>query len=408
MNFKSTPFHEFVTLQRGFDLPSHSRVQGTYPVVAAGGRVGFHNEFKVHSPGVVVGRSGSIGNPQFIQEPFWPLNTTLFVKDFHFNVPQFVYYVLKTIDFAGFNAGGTVPTLNRNHLANIEVLVPEHDRQSAIAGFLGNLDALIDHNNRISSTLEQIAQTIFKSWFIDFDPVHAKARGEHPGGMDAETAALFPDSFEDSELGLIPSGWTVSELSSILTLQGGYSFKSTSWSETGTPVVKIGNVKPGMVDLAGCSFVSDTLAEELDSKYQLPQGSLIIGQTGYVGEVGLVAKTEKVPLLNQRVAKFGLRDRSWRIPFAYCITRESSFKSDVENASVGSAQANVGVSEILKIRRTLPPISLIHVFEDLFTPFFEQILTLRNQAESLEKIRDSLLPRLISGELEIPEEMRVD
>lgn len=106
---KTIPLNEFITLQRGFDLPQDKRVMGDIPVVASTGVVGYHNEEKVLAPGVVIGRSGSIGGGQYITTNFWPLNTTLWVKDFKGHHPRFVYYLLRSIDFSQFNVGSGVP-----------------------------------------------------------------------------------------------------------------------------------------------------------------------------------------------------------------------------------------------------------------------------------------------------------
>lgn len=120
----NTTLSNVFALQRGFDLPAQNRRPGAVPVVASTGVVGSHNEPLVKSPGVVVGRSGSIGGAQFITNDFWPLNTTLWVKDFKGNDPRFIYYLLSNIDFKGFNVGSGVPTLNRNHIHSLPVSVP--------------------------------------------------------------------------------------------------------------------------------------------------------------------------------------------------------------------------------------------------------------------------------------------
>jgi type I restriction enzyme S subunit len=407
MSYKTTTLDTFVTLQRGFDLPAQDRIPGDIPIIAANGPVGFHNVAKVEDQCVVLGRSGSVGNPQLIKGPFWPLNTTLFVKDFHGNSPTFVYYVLKTIDFKSYDAGGTVPTLNRNHLTQIEVPLMDLAHQEIIGGVLGNLDAKIANNNALSKTLEGIAQAIFKSWFIDFEPVKAKMAGEKPAGMDAATAALFPGSMEESELGLIPEGWHVGSLGELADLQGGYAFKSSSWTESGVPVIKIGSVKPGFVDLTQVSYIDPSMAKAIPDDYRLPAGSLVVGLTGYVGQVGLVRTNDPVPLVNQRVAKFKPKTGDWKIPFIYCFTRREKFKSIVEELATGTAQQNVSNAQILSIPMVIPSQHIRDVFDNSFEAFFQEIINLADENESLNSIRNALLPRLISGEMQIPEEMLI-
>ena len=158
---------EFITLQRGFDLPASQRVLGEVPVVASTGIVAWHNLAKVKAPGVVIGRSGSIGGGQFVEQDFWPLNTTLYVKDFKGNNPRYAYYALKTIDFSAFNAGAGVPTLNRNHIASIEIEVLPRHIQDRIAGILSDYDSAIANCRKQIALLEEAAMRLYREWFKD-------------------------------------------------------------------------------------------------------------------------------------------------------------------------------------------------------------------------------------------------
>lgn len=115
---------DLLVFQRGFDLPTPNRIPGKYPVIAASGPSGTHNEYKVKGPGVTTGRSGVIGQVYFVYEDFWPLNTSLWIKEFKLAKPAYAYYLLRTLDFALFNAGSAVPTLNRNHVHNLKLLIP--------------------------------------------------------------------------------------------------------------------------------------------------------------------------------------------------------------------------------------------------------------------------------------------
>ena len=196
-----TRLGDVLTLQRGFDLPASDRRPGRFPVVASMGVVGTHCEPMVKGPGVVIGRSGSLGGAQYVTDDFWPLNTTLWVKDFKGNDRRFCYYLLKSLDLQTFDVGSSVPTLNRNHVHPLPVRMPaDVDEQHAIAHVLGSLDDKIDLNRRMNETVEAMARALFKSWFIDFDPVHAKAEGRDPG-LPADIAALFPTPSRTPTLG---------------------------------------------------------------------------------------------------------------------------------------------------------------------------------------------------------------
>ena len=239
MSFEKTPLNEFITLQRGFDLPKGDRYEGTVPVIASTGVGGYHNIAKVGAPGVVIGRSGSIGGGQYIQEPFWPLNTTLWVKDFKGHDPRYIYYLIRSIDFTKFNVGSGVPTLNRNHISSLLVNELGIVREKVISKQLGDIDDKIALNTQTNQTLEQMAQAIFKSWFVDFDPVKAKMNGEQPEGMDEATASLFPEKLVESELGLIPEGWTVKPFKKVIDKYVDNRGKTPPVVEDGIPLVEV-------------------------------------------------------------------------------------------------------------------------------------------------------------------------
>ena len=174
--WKRMPLGDFVTLQRGHDLPDAIRRPGNKPVLGSFGVTGWHDEARAAGPGVTVGRSGaSFGVVSYSPVDYWPLNTALYVVDFHGNDQRFAYYFLKQVDFRTYNSGSAQPSLNRNFIHPIPVDIPPLPEQRAIAHILGTLDDKIELSRRTNETLEEMARTLFKSWFVDFDPVHAKA-----------------------------------------------------------------------------------------------------------------------------------------------------------------------------------------------------------------------------------------
>jgi restriction endonuclease S subunit len=181
---------EIVNFRRGHDLTrKNMNPEGRYPVVGSNGVIGFHDSYTLKGPLLTIGRSGNVGTPYFLEGAGWAHNTTLYVDDFKENEPRFIYYFLQTIPFAQYGGGSAVPTLNRNHIHPLKVIYPKKvSIQKAIAATLSCLDAKIEVNNKIIKNLEQQAQAIFKSWFVDFEPF-----------QDGE--------FVESELGLIPKGW---------------------------------------------------------------------------------------------------------------------------------------------------------------------------------------------------------
>ncbi|MGP1683946.1 MAG: restriction endonuclease subunit S [Giesbergeria sp.] len=204
---------QFLRLQRGHDLTASEQESGCVPIMGSAGQNGTHSKALAPGPGVVVGRSGaSAGRVHFSEVDYWPHNTCLYVTDFLGNNPSFAYYLLQTLNLASFNSGSAQPSLNRNFLYSIPLKIPPRGEQDNIVALLRSLDDRITLLRETNATLEAIAQALFKSWFVDFDPVRAKMEGRAPEGMDEATAALFPDALQESELGWVPKGWRVLRL----------------------------------------------------------------------------------------------------------------------------------------------------------------------------------------------------
>jgi len=299
--------------------------------------------------------------------------------------------------------GTTVLGIKQSELRKVSIPLPSYQEQLLIAKILGELDDKIELNNRMAATLEETARAIFKSWFINFDPVHAKAEGR-PTNLPIEIDTLFPDSSEDQADVTMPTGWLRGRLSDVTRFQGGYAFKSRDWVDQGIPVVKIGSVKPGLVDLNSVSYVTEEVASEA-ARFRLTPGDLLIGMTGYVGEVGLVPITDNPPLLNQRVGKF-VQDEpgTSSIAYLYCLTRDADFKAQVESKSHGTAQANVSADGILSVPLIVPPPALRDQFNVLVRPIIDRILDAHAESSTLAITRDILLPNLVSGEIAIRSE----
>jgi len=274
-----------------------------------------------------------------------------------------------------------------------------------------------------------MAQAIFKSWFVDFDPVKGKIvaieQGQDPlraamraisGKTDAEldqmprehhdqlaaTAALFPDAMQESELGEIPKGWGCGALADFADFQNGYAFKTKDWTNVGHPVVKIGNVKPGVIDLAGCSYVSEETVKGLE-RFSLARGDLLVGMTGYVGETGLVPRLDMNAFLNQRVGRLITKNGIYDLGYVYCLVRNTDYKAFAEGKSHGSAQANVSGKDLMSYKAVCPNKKLLSIFNAQLAPMIEKTLANHEENQSLAKIRDTILPKLLSGKLRVPD-----
>jgi len=279
-------------------------------------------------------------------------------------------------------------------LKRMSVGVPSIDEQRRLVDVLGPIQEKLDLNLRMNATLEGMARAIFKDWFVDFGPVRAKAEGRRPPGLADDIAALFPDKLDDDDK---PMGWEFGSLSNYTDLKNGFAFSSSAWQTTGVPVVKIGSVRPSVVDLSNVSFVTEKIAEERSS-FRLSPGDILVGLTGYVGEVGRVPPSDKSPLLNQRVACF--RPRSC-YAFVYACVRQPTFKYFAEMKSHGSAQPNVSHKDLLTFPLVIAPDPLVAAFEQIVSHLFEKSLENHGEIHTLTMLRDLLLPKLMSGEVQL-------
>ncbi|CRK51699.1 Restriction modification system DNA specificity domain [Rhodococcus sp. RD6.2] len=160
--WRTQTLDEVVELRRGFDLPTHSRREGPFPVLSAGVTAGWHDEGPIKGPGLVVGRATNLGVPTWSEGDFWPLNTTLYAADFHGNSPRFVFHLFESMDLSGFDSGSVQPMLNRNYIAKLKVAVPPLSEQRAIAEVLGALDDKIAANRKLVETADQLASSLFR------------------------------------------------------------------------------------------------------------------------------------------------------------------------------------------------------------------------------------------------------
>ena len=390
-NWENTTLGEVLTLQRGMDLPVQDRQIGKFPVVASTGVVGYHTEAPVKGPGVVIGRSGSIGGGQYITQDFWPLNTTLWVKDFKGNDPRYCYYLLKAIDFSSMNAGSGVPTLNRNHLHPMRVYRAPLKAQKYIANLLGYMDDAIGLLHQTNTTLESIAKALFQSWFVDFDPVRAKLDGSNPICLDQATAKLFPDTFQDSSLGHIPKGWEIRDLDKTADYLNGLALQKFPPGDGPTfPVIKIAQLRKG--DVIG----ADRCNTELPKQFIIEDGDVLFSWSGSL-EVGLWCGGTGA--LNQHLFKVTSQEfPKW---FYYLWTLHHLDEFRLIAASKATTMGHIQRSHITDAKVVVPPRILLDAMTQTMSPIIDQLIANRIQSRSLAVLRDTLLPKLLSGDLSV-------
>ena len=369
------PLSDLITLQRGFDLPTARRKEGDVPVIASTGIAGYHNEAKVQAPGVVIGRSGSIGGGQYAADDFWPLNTTLWVKDFKGNNPRFTYYLLKGIDFTRFNAGAGVPTLNRNHIASLRVARFSPAEQVRIASILSAYDDLIENNRRRIQLLEESARLLYREWFV---------RLCFPGHENVKIIDGVPEGWEKS---------TVSKLGDVVTGKTP-STKDPDNFGGKIPFIKTPDMHKNPIIVETSQYLSEKGANSQAKKY-IPEDSIMVS---CIGTVGVVAINAIKAQTNQQINTVIPQKDHFRYYVYFAL---SDLKSRLEAMGGGATMVNVNKGKFESLPIVIPSDSTLQEFHEVCNPTFLQIRNLLIQNQKLKTARDLLLPRLMNGEIEV-------
>lgn len=400
--WRSITLGEFVTLQRGHDLPEQERRPGRVPILGSFGVTGFHDEVKARGPGVTVGRSGaSFGVACYSAEDFWPLNTALYVIDFHGNDPRFAYYFLKAFDFQRYNSGSAQPSLNRNFIHPVSITVPPPAEQQFISTLLGALDDKIELNQRMNETLEAMARALFKSWFIDFDPVRAKMAGRATAGMDAATAVLFPNGLD--EVG-IPRGWRRAGLG--------------SWAEAlsgGTPSKSDPSLWNGMVPWISPKVMTDLHADQAEAHVAesaigngtrlAPAGSTLVMVRGMgLHEKVRVSQARREVTFNQDVKALVPRGIEPSLLLFALLHGQEELLGKVESSGHGTGKLPTEI--LLRYEIAMPPGAVQAQLTKFFDDIGDRIAAAREESRTLAVLRDTLLPKLLSGELRVRDAKR--
>lgn len=337
-------------------------------------------------------------------------------------VPRFLYACVFNEAFTEYlvarEKGAAYPAVSPEDIANAEIPLPPLPEQQAIASILGSLDDKIELNRRMNRTMEEMARAIFKSWFIDFDPVRAKARvrREHPKWTDdqvsraacpklkPEIARLFPDSFEDSELGEIPKGWEVKTIGDLAEIVGGSTPRTTEaafWEGGTHPWATPKDLsKLSVPVLLGTErqITDDGLAQI--SSGLLPAGTLLLSSRA---PIGYLAIAEMPVAINQGFIAMKPRDG---VSNLYLLFWARAAHEEIVSRANGSTFLEISKASFRPIPLVVPPFDVFAAFEHFAQPLFARLVSNERGSRTLAALRDALLPKLISGELRIPDAER--
>ena len=354
-NWRNGELGNFITLKRGFDLPQQKREDGQVPIFSSSGITGTHSTAMVNAPGVITGRYGTIGEVFYAAEDFWPLNTTLFVEDFHGNDAKFIYYFLKTLEWSKFTSASAVPGINRNTVHKETVSLPDIETQRRIASTLSMLDEKIKTNTEINDNLQQQAMSLYAEMFLNSS---------------------------DSNV-------TSGTLSDIAVITMGQSPSGSSYNEDGV----------GEVFYQG----------RAEFGFRFPKRRLFTTEPKRMAEAGDVLLSVRAPVGDLNIAYErccigrglgAIQSKTGHSSFVLYTMFALRSQLDIFNGE-GTVFGSINRDALNAIPIDIPPVTEIDQFEVVAHPIDELIRANYEENCRLEAIRDSLLPKLMSGEIDI-------
>ncbi len=386
--WKECQLGDLIIFQRGHDLPKTKMQGGEYPVVGSNGIIGYHNEYTTEAPSITIGRSGNVGKPFLFKGRSWSHNTSLYIKEYKAVDPIFIYYFLQTLDLGNYAGGSAVPTLNRNHIHTLNVYVPtDIAEQRKIGAVLSAIDDKIELNNAINENLEQQAHALFKAWFVDFEPFG----------------------------GIMPENWRMGTFSEIIesTLGGDWGKEEPTGNYTeqvycirgaDIPEVKAGN--------KGKMPTRYILPKNYKSKKLVPDDIVIEISGG--SPIQSTGRSTVIPqsLLNRydmgmvctnfcRAIK-PIQGYSKFIYYYWQYLYDRKVFFSYENGTTGIK--NLDISGFIETEPVIiPSVEALDKFNELSSVYFQQIFANGLENEKLSSLRDTLLPKLMNGEIDVSE-----
>lgn len=296
--------------------------------------------------------------------------------------------------------GTTVVGIRQSELRKVSLTLPPLAEQKAIAAVLGALDDKIEVNRRMNATLEAMARALFQSWFVDFDPVRAKLDPGTAGPtLDPAPAALFPHSFEHTEREVLPTGWTYSPLPEVTTFKEGPGILAKDFHEMGVPLIRLAGLDNGVSLLDGCNFLDPEMVKQKWSHFRLEKGDVLLSTSASLGRVAEVEDEAVGAIPYTGLIAFRARaNRSCQRYIRHYLI-SPHFQRQVEAMGVGSVLRHFGPTHLKSMSVLEPPLPIQRAFSDLVAPLDRQVARNLCESRTLSTLRDTLLPKLLSGDL---------
>ena len=383
--WKEYKLGDVLTIKYGKD---HKQIaDGDIPIYGSGGIMRYGERSLYEGPSILIPRKGSLNNIMYSDKPFWTVDTMFWtIINKEVANPLFVYYSICKKDFASLNVGSAVPSLTVPVIEDIEILLPSKTTQDKIVAILKSLDDKIELKRRINDILEQQAQALFKSWFVDFEPFK---NGE----------------FVESELGMIPKGWRVEKIGNLpinvtdYVANGSFASLKENVKLYTTPeyayFIRNTDLKSGNYEV----YV-DKHSYEFLSKSTLYGGEVIISNVGDVGSVHLCPYLDKPMTLGNNIIMLK-PDKQYYSFFLYILFKWSYGNDLIMSIKGGSAQPKFNKTDFKSLKIIVPNDVVLEKYHSIISSLFNKIRVLEDESRRLAELRDTLLPKLMSGELKV-------
>ena len=386
MKFNRYALSDLATIKYGKNQKKVLSESGNIPIYGTGGLMGYATTALYDKPSVLIGRKGTIGKVKYAEHPFWTVDTLFYtIVNTDIVLPKYLYYVMSLIDLNNYNEGTTIPSLRTETLNRLEFDIPSLEEQETILSCLNPIDEKIALNNAITNNLEQQAVLLFKKWFIEFD--------NSSKNMLETRFGLVPESFKllkNGELPLVVTDYVAN--GSFASLKANVTlYQEPNYAY----FIRNTDLKSGTFEV----FVDEHSYNFL-SKSTLYGGEIIISNVGDVGSVFLCPKLDKPMTLGNNIIMLRPEQENLRY-YLYIWFKWLYGQSLIQGIKGGSAQPKFNKTDFKNLPIFLPPDDLLEQFHQIVKPMFELINENNTENQALTRTRDTILPRLMSGELDV-------
>ncbi len=395
-SWRECTWGDLVSLEYGKRLEGYESAAGPYRVYGTNGPIGWHTEPLCDGPGVVVGRKGAYRGVHYSADPFFVIDTAFYVVPKVELDLRWAYYQLQTLDINRLDSGSAIPSTSRQDFYALPVRLPPLAEQRSIAALLASLDDKIELNRQINNTLDALGQTVFRSWFTDFDPVSPTLPGMTPRGASSAIARLFPDQLVETELGRVPAGWRIGRLADFCSTQYGYT-ASAAQASAGPKLLRVTDINKlpwiEWTDVPHCAITAS-----MYERYKLHVGDVVVSRMADPGKAAIVEE-----LMEAVFASYLIRlvvPKGWSY-YVFYFLRSKEYLDYAEGVAGGTVQKNMNARVITGAPVVIPPGELAEAFDETVGPLRRRLIAGLQESRALAVLRDSLLPGLVSGEVRI-------